>query len=330
MIEAGPTRHYRLFDRILESPLEISLLQEMKVVAAGRRPPVSLRLSSLPIIPEGEVSFGGEEWPLTYYSGSRADYADFHGTGQIAAIDKSGTEVTVHPRAETSDSLSPESSRRVVDSLVTTVFSRIPILWGTPPIHGATLRSPQGTILLLGESGHGKSTLSQILQRDYSWLILDDDTATLQTDAEEPYLVPMGAAARLRKDAASHLSIKGAQLPGYAGGKVFIPTDPPVESSHQATTLPLFAIFKLVPETNSLYVEKVDPVDALAATWDAVFTSDASLHQRRLRFRASSQLANYPLFKVHYAKGSHSPESVARVLVHQISQLPRMSRALGS
>ena len=323
MTKPGQIRRYQLFDRVLESPVEINLLREVTPDQESQEPTIFLRISKSPRMVEGDIAFGGAGWPVTYFSGPKKDYVDFRGTNQLAVIDKSGLVITLHPKIGEPNGPAEDAPRRIVDSLVTTILSRIPILWGSPPIHCATLLAPEGPVLLIGESGHGKSTLSQVLRRSHSWRVLDDDTAILRTDSNPPFLVPMGAASRLRKDAATNLEIGGTLLPGYSGGKVFVPNGRGEESERgRAIRLPI-AMFKVVPANSltTILIERVEPVMAAPELWTSVFTSDSSPRQVALRFRASSILAQCQMFLVHYTKGVHTPEAVSREIAKRTNRL---------
>jgi hypothetical protein len=322
-MQASPVWRYRLFNRVLESNLEINLLQEFHGNVSHESPVVRIAVSSKPLEPRGELYIGGEGFPVSHFVGDTQDFAVLNNTGYVASISKDGLLVSVHPDSRGDAGSTPETARRVADTLVTAVLSRLPIQWGTPAIHGATLSTPHGTVVVVGQSGYGKSTLSQVFQRDFSWELLDDDTVLIDAEAPIPTLVPMGAAARIRADAAANLQIQGDKLRGYSGGKIAIPNIAQLGALANVGVAMPMAIVELSPAESDpiLQVEVVDPVRAIPALWANVFTTDASREQSERRFRAAQLLAESRLVRATYQRGLHSPEALAQEIRARISSM---------
>lgn len=320
-MQAGPVWRYRLFDRVLESDLEINLLQEFHGNVSHESRVVTIAVSSKPLEPHGELYIGGEGFPVSHFVDNTEDFAVLNNTGYVASISKDGLFVSVHPDSRGDAGFTPERARRVADTLVTAILSRVPIQWGSPAIHGATLSTPLGVVLIIGQSGYGKSTLSQVFQRDFSWELLDDDTVLVDAEAPIPTLVPMGASARIRADAAANLQIEGDKLRGYTGGKIAIPNMAQLGALADVGVAMPMAIVELSPSESDpvLQVETVDPVRAIPALWANIFTTEPSREQSARRFRAAQLLANSTLFRATYQRGLHSPEALATEIRARIS-----------
>ncbi len=210
------------FGRSIRSDFELPLLQPVEETEADE-PAAHLVLSELAVEPEGEKILGSDDTTMTLFRSGQAVLIVLNGIGWIARLDPQSTTITFHPDARRSDPQVAQSalkSRVLGDRVVTSVIPFVPQLWGSIALHGSLLATPHGRVMLLGPSGRGKSTLSQVLQRDSGWKILDDDTSMLLDEEGKPFrAVPMGAYSRLRQDAAHSLSITIEALPGHGGGK---------------------------------------------------------------------------------------------------------------
>jgi hypothetical protein len=309
-------RFYCLFDRVLLSEVEIHLLPEIASPPNSTVDMVSLLVSDEPVRHVGEPTFGGPLFGVTHYEVAGRGVSVLNDTGYVAVTDPDGLTVTVHPHAHWNDSTVPANPRRIADTLVTVVLNRLPILWGAVALHAATLETPGGSVLLLGLSGHGKSTLSQQLSRDFGWVVHDDDTVMLVKDNHRVGLVPMGAAPRLRADAAERLRLEGTALPGYAGGKTFVP---PLSVKSQTSTILLglpIAIFSLSPgeQARPPSLEIAQPYGVRDILWRSFLPTSNSTSHRSALFRAVETLANIPLNTVHYQKHTDTPEEIAQLI----------------
>lgn len=310
---------YRFFDRHVVSDLELALLQPLPPGTEPSTPPIRLMLASESFTPVGQAVLDGPAMPMSiFFDGQEAIFI-LHEAQLAAVVAPDGLSIMVHPlpgRAAVSEA---ELSHRLGDRLVTTVLSRLPILWGNPALHGATLSWEAGSILLLGESGVGKSTLSQHLVRDYGATLHDDDTAMVDDASGAPTPIPMGGAARLRKDAASDLGLEGVALPGFSGGKIALSH---ILSPHFVPLPPLRALCEIVAlpsrsapaQSSGPLTELIDPVRALATVWGHVFTTNLEKGQRVQRFRVAQSVVNVPLTRITYARDEDSPQSVARII----------------
>lgn len=104
------------------------------------------------------------------------------------------------------------------DVFVRRVLPRVAILAGASAIHGAAVATAHGAILLLGESGTGKSTLSAALGRA-GWDILSDDISVIWAPAT-PEVAPATTGVCLWQDSRDALALPAAgcaPMPAYKG-----------------------------------------------------------------------------------------------------------------
>lgn len=210
------------FGRSIRSDVELPLLQPAREGDAGE-PAAALVVSEQSVQPEGEKILGSDDTTMTLFRSRDSVLVALNGTGWIAVLKPDSTTLTLHRDARQPDRHLADmalKSRVLGDRVVTGVVPFIPQLWGSIALHGSLLATPHGRVLLLGQSGRGKSTLSQVFQRDFGWRVLDDDTSMLLEQEGKPLrAVPMGAYSRLREDAAERLGIAVEALPGHGGGK---------------------------------------------------------------------------------------------------------------
>jgi hypothetical protein len=316
-------RVYRLFDRHLVSSIDLRLLSEETRPSGLVEPAVRLLVSEDSVAVSGAPIFGGSEFAVTYYDRGGRGYARLERTGHLAVVEPDGLTVTIHPEEGRESSEGPDVFGRIADRLVTGVLSRLPILWGFPSMHGAVLETSVGAVIIFGSSGNGKSTVSQILKRDYGWVLHDDDTVMVSEHLGGARLVPMGAAARIRQDAADYLQLSGMNLPGYHGGKLYLSlSDRNSETGPTRLGLPV-ALFELSPGTHfhRRHITRLDSIDAVAALWGHMFRTNDSLEQRRACFRVVKALSESPYFRVHYRHGVDSAHDVAGLLADLPSEL---------
>jgi hypothetical protein len=306
---------YRLFDRKLIAEISLPLLSPWGDTDISEKPSIWLELSDELFEPIGSVVFENPKTPLKIL---------FDGTNSIfilsplpvaAIVNAVGEKITVHPLLNST----PERGQQEFDlasKLVTWVLSHVPILWGTPAIHGATLSLGEKTILLLGESGVGKSTISQHLVRDFGFTLHDDDTACVDLFGQDSILVPMGAAPRLRKDAAQVLNLTGRALKGYAGEKIAL-----VRQASSPKEMPpkLAAIFLLAPDSPqnvstdilSYKASQISPIRALVEITSHIFLTSTVLQQREVQFHSASMLARSPTYSLRFKHETHTPHQIA-------------------
>lgn len=316
---------YLLFDRLLVSEIELNLLQPFPQDALTIKPSLRLTLESEPLAPGGDLVMGGPEHPTEmYFDGSQTIFS-LRSVNRVVAVDSSGLNIALHFHPDQSSPPRYDSDQAVGDRIVTSVLSRLPILWESPAYHGATLSWGAGTVVLLGESGVGKSTLSQHLVRDHGAILHDDDTALLEWVGGLPIPVPMGGSPRLRSDAAAHLQLEGTMLVGFAGNKIALATEKVAEIPRLS---PVQAIFEIVAisetsqpsseDPSGIRVEDIDPVRAIPSLWRYLFTTNLGKLQSTQRFRMAHALTGHPLTRISYTRGKNKPAEVAALIAEQI------------
>lgn len=308
---------YLLFDRLLVSDVELALLRPYPIGVTEIKPALSLAMSSIPVTPHGEVVLDTPGDPTRILWDGVRTYFHFNSTHFVAVVEEDGLTISLHPHADKPRSAQEIDREKLGDRLVTTVLSRLPIMWGTPSVHGATLSWAEGSVVLVGTSGVGKSTVSQHLVRDHGATLHDDDTALIEWESGQLEPIPMGGAPRLRRDAAQNLEIGGRTLPGFSGGKVALAQEPPL-------SLPVVPPVRVVCEIVSLSegasehtitpapkLDIVEPVCAIPEAWKHVFTTNLSTDQTRLRFDLSHKMASVPYARISYLRGAHQPHQVS-------------------
>lgn|GEM_PF-248946 len=223
---------YRLFDRRIWSDVPLRLLPTatgQEPLAPGTEPAdIRVRWHYTPtrVDPKSPFVLGNHRTEICCRSIESGYMFDYPSHGLRVKINKIGTELDIHPWAPTNQPTSgPTNSldyspELVQDSLVTAILTRLPSLWGYVAIHAAALTTPHGLVLLMGDSGVGKSTISQYLARERGWTILDDDTNVLIPEASGIRIIPMGALARLRRDASDELDLSGSLPLGPRSTKI--------------------------------------------------------------------------------------------------------------
>lgn len=322
------------FGQNIRSEFELPLLQPVEDTRANE-PAAHLVLSESPVGPEGQKILGSDDTTMTLFRSGQAVLIVLNGIGWVARLDPQSTTITFHPDARRADPQVAQSaleSRVLGDRVVTSVIPFVPQLWGSIALHGSLLATPHGRVMLLGPSGRGKSTLSQVLQRDSGWKILDDDTSLLLDEEEKPFrAVPMGAYSRLRQDAAHSLSITIEALPGHGGGKgavikVGIGPD-------EAWPDQLVATCFLEPREAEVSRPEGSPGEALSVValpafralhvvFESLFVLQADLpdHTRalfRLAAHLSSRLAH---LQASYVRHVDTPEAVASAITEQLGE----------
>jgi energy-coupling factor transporter ATP-binding protein EcfA2 len=309
---------YLLFNRELRSDRELYLLGAFPKQVVSSLPPVTLSVEDNPVEPQGYAVLDEEDTAASIFFDGRNYFFVLNNTGYVAVVSLDGLSIRIHPSAF-KPLVSAQVDDAILDRLVTSVLSRIPILWTEPSVHGASLESPGGVVLLLGQSGVGKSTLSQYLVRDSGWVLHDDDAALVTIFDSEPVMVPMGGSARLRTDAALSLETQGKKLDGFAGGKIALQRKTTDSIAYLDLPRLIVEICPIKPSdqqelSSEIKVTTIIPTDAVGVIWDHILTTDLEKKQLALRFEVSRQLANSPLVRVGYTRGTHTPEKVASVI----------------
>jgi len=168
---------YRFGGLVVDSIVPIGLLpvadQESAVPTSPR---IIVKTSDQPIVPEGEFvyTWTGRQDLLLYKI--PAAWVFRYSSGIEFRIDHDGSTITCFP--------GPSGwSSEVTEMLVRRILPRVIVLQNRHVIHGASLTTPFGGILLCGPSRAGKSTLAASLSQNFGWGLLDDDTSIMTEHA---------------------------------------------------------------------------------------------------------------------------------------------------
>lgn len=311
---------YIAFGATIASDVDLPLL-----LPAASTPGVdvaaSLEFSDNPIAPQGSPVGGDNSTTMTLYaSGDGIDIA-LNRTGWLAHLEPCRTVISIHRDAREPDGSRADktaATRALGDRIVTSVIPYLPQLWDSVAIHGSLLSTPAGGVLLLGQSGFGKSTLSQVLVHSSSWSIRDDDTSMVVSGLDAPQLIPMGAASRVRSDVVARMNLEVENLPGHGNQKGAVVRLAPLAFEPQT----LSAVFSLDPTDPAVaptgrgpHVMPVAPLDAMGFIVSSLFTLwRHNTGVRQDAFRTAASLAVVPHYRLSFRQGSDSPEQVAELI----------------
>lgn len=313
------------FGRVIGSELDLPLLPSMDVTGETDVE-AHIVLREDPLAPTGAPIGGADTTTVTLYRRGEMNLLCLNGTGWIALMAENTPVISLHPDARAYDSELQQrsvSTRILGDRVVTSVVPYMPVTWGRLGIHGSLLESPVGAILLLGQSGFGKSTISQILQRDHGWTVLDDDTSMLGED-DSHVLTPMGALSRLRSEPARTLGVSVVKLPGFGGRKSAV--DRTHFPANWAQEYPVVAVIQLGPRGSQWSVVpgelSLQPVSSALAT-GGLFSSLFSLSPDRQaaverQFRVSAKWSSIPHYCLGYDKELHTAQATADFLARRL------------
>lgn len=311
---------YAAFDTTVESDVELPLLDQ--AITPDRANGIRVIVDDTPISPSGSPIGGGEALAVSMYRHGSSTLLALNSAGWIAQLTPGSREVRLCPdardteRKRTNDSV---ASRILGDRVVTSVLPYLPSTWGDFGVHGSLMSHSGVTVLLLGESGFGKSTISQYLKRDFGWDILDDDTSMMSGD--DPFwFTPLGARARLREDATISLGLETSGLPGYSGRKGALEQSP--RRAHDSTAVRVTTTIQLAPrgsrlggEAHELAVSSLSPEQSVGCMFESLFTispdDPASVGQQ---FQRAARWATTPHLLLRYDKSVHSAEETASIL----------------
>jgi hypothetical protein len=324
MTDPLPPYHYRLFDRYLASEIPLQLLQPTDIpdhTDAAKILEIRIEKTVTPIV--GEFLFQQIAGGFNVVPRDDGVTVVFWNSAWAARVSWEFPGAVLHPVADNVERLDGAERAAVGDRVVTVLLSRLPQQWGMVSVHGALLAKGDDSIALLGRSGAGKSTLSQVLARDFGWRILDDDTFGFYPENRPHRVWAMGAYPRVRQDAADSLNLSGTKLPGYQGGKMFIPAAPVQGVQSNGSHFRLSAIFFLDPDStkSSNWIDwnpefsSLSPQESVGPIHDQVMALNPSKEGfPAARFRASAALANTPAGVLRYRHGDDAPSVVAELI----------------
>ncbi|MFM2438599.1 MAG: hypothetical protein RLZ55_1422 [Actinomycetota bacterium] len=339
-LDRGEPLRYRLFDRVLFSPVGLPLLAELSDDTPVPRSPgdqvvVEWTEGSGSTAPLSRITIGHPSGFEVFRTADGYDFTSIRG-GWTATVDPAGRHVQVR----LGRGMQQPAARSVADDLTTAILTRLPALWGLVPLHAAVVLGPAGVVVLCGPSGAGKSTLGHCLARRAGWHLVDDDTVILEPADSDGSMMDcwaMGSTPRLRSDAAAGLGVQGRAILGFADGKIAADT-PRIGSVRGFTSAVVIHLRPIPPETDeattaNIEFTRVRPAAAMSLLGKSAFSVD--LRDRRWlarRFQFSRGMAAHPTFTLEYSPGVVGPEALSEHVVGAVQgawAAPRISEQPG-
>jgi len=170
-------------------------------------------------------------------------------------------------------------------------------------IQAACLNSPDGlTVLLAGEIGSGKTTMTLALALGYGWKVIADDVLLVDTVKER--LISLAAPCKLADGVRQQLSCAGVQLPGFILREWY-----PLSKTHIADDCT--AEFDI-----AVYLDKPDGKPfSLAACTPSEFTRKVLPISNLLQLRGTNTFVNYlPANSCYTTGGGNLKERLSALL----------------
>lgn len=290
-------RHYAIFHLTVSAPFELSGFAP----CPGERSEVVIRLGTVPARLEGaEHVWGrnqlkGSEFLLTV-------------AGVARYLVRGGAEIIVDPE----HGAHPESLRLY---LLGSVFGALLHQRGELVLHASSVATDRGAVLLLGRSGHGKSTLAALLGRS-GHRLLGDDKAVVLRQGGKTLLCAGPKQSWLRRDAIERMGIQEPELESRRDDRDKYSWQGAALASNRPC--PIHRIYELT------FHERMEPEIVSLHGPDAVLTLMRNIFRRGIRrrmegversFDQCAQLAlRVPMRRLRRDKARHSPEQVLELV----------------
>jgi hypothetical protein len=214
-------------------------------------------------------------------------------------VNPAGASVWVQPETEalTSDTI----QHLVADHVIPRVLAHR----GELVLHAGAVQLDESVIVLVGESGRGKSTLAASLTR-YGWCLLGDDAVIVSNEGGVHHGRAVYRSLRLFPDSIASLYPVLPQLLEVAhySGKRRVSMSG--ENDRKPCARPLTAMFFIAPEANGddLATRRMSPAETCMGIIGHSFSLDPTdLDRAQKKLAAASALAtNVPAFELCYPR----------------------------
>ncbi len=198
-------RRYQVYGRVCESQLELPELAEASALPPGLRVATGrLPRSEVPSWTDHVALDDGSDW-LDAAETAAGSWFAFAGLALFRCQSDGSGAVDI--KAEPVDGLPGETLRHLLlDEVIPIVLASR----GSVVMHGAAVVLDQRAVVLLGPSGHGKSTLAAAFGVA-GHPVLADDCVVIDTDGGRRVVQPSYPSVRLGEEAASELFGAGAE-----------------------------------------------------------------------------------------------------------------------
>lgn len=311
--------HYQYADQVVASSLP---LPELPSARPGAQPSWYIEMQDVPVFPDLSSGSWLHDWldPDGSIAISAARMGDHYGLrfpGVAEAwVDSSGSiALWRHPQA------SIESLRHV---LLDQILPRTLAQHGQLVLHGSMATNASGrTVVILGESGRGKSTLASAFELA-GGRVLTDDCVVISRHAGRTRAVPSYAGLRLWSDSLVALyPLRQAQATPVAhySSKLRLAHGSTSEMHHPAhhTLDAILVLQEPEDDQQQILLSRPSPQQGCMAIMGNTFQFDLGnlRHTHRLLGLAADVARQVPVLNLHYPRDySLLPDVVARVDEH--------------
>jgi hypothetical protein len=298
------SHHFTIFHLSVSTPFELSGFSP----SPPGRPEVFIRLGRVP----AQLDEAEHVWRRNQLRGT-----EFLLTvpGVARYLVRGGKEIIIAPEP----GAPPETLRLF---LLGSAFGALLHQRGELLLHGSSVATDQGAILLLGRSGHGKSTVAALLSRGGRRL-LGDDKAVILRKGDNMLLYAGPQQSWLWRDAIDRMGIEESELAGKRNGrdKYAWQAGPPVSNR----PCPIYRIYELAfHESREPEMLPLQGPDAVRALMQNIFRRGIRRRMDGVEkcFQQCAHLAfRVPVRQLRRDKARHSPEHVL-ALIHADMEKP--------
>ncbi len=223
--------------------------------------------------------------------------------GMLIASTASGAALIAHNQRSLTRYRQGRDNQACDDFFIRRVLPRVSILHGNNAYHAAAVGDGANALLLLGQSGTGKTALATAISLSSGWSMLSEDTTLLD---EAFNILPGTTGSGLWADACAGLNLPPEQcrvMPLYESKFWYEPVHP-VSAAPQKLAAIILLTRECDGQLGKIKVDSVPKVQALAAVashFVRLYPGDA-MEQARLR-HAAKMVETIPVWHVTYPSG---------------------------